>query len=262
MGIAGCSEATRVVVPVTTTTFAGFDTSIYPGDAAMRAWLKPGSPYEWSGYYLAAPCHKDVSWGGKRPTLEAMGWGLTVIFVGQQTFDGVPIVSNARATIIEDQGAAVTCSRTLLSSEQGIIDANDAIAKTSIEGFAPGTVIFLDLEHMDAIPATMEAYYRAWIQQVIRDGRFRPGVYCHRFNAAAIYAGANEAANGVGSTQKIPFWIASTIGFSLTRLPTDVGFPFASMWQGLLDTSQTWSGFTINIDVDLADRHSPSAPPT
>src|SRR4051812_4679787 len=48
--------------------FAGFDTGIYPGDAAMRAW-RQASPYVWVGYYLPAPCHRDVSWSGKREAL-------------------------------------------------------------------------------------------------------------------------------------------------------------------------------------------------
>jgi glycoside hydrolase-like protein len=240
--------------------YAGFDTSIYPGDAAMRAWLKPNSPYEWSGYYLAAPCHKDPSWSGKRATLQTMGWGLAVIFVGQQTFDGVPIISDSRATIIEDVGTQVTCSRTLLSKDQGTIDADDAISKTSLEGFPAGTVIYLDLEHMDAIPSTMEDYYRAWIDRVIVDGKYRPGIYCHHFNASAIYSGATAAAASVGSAENIPFWIASTIGFSMNKRPTDVGFSFASMWQGILGTSETWNGVTLALDVDIADTRSPSAP--
>ena len=42
-------------IPVPTgNTHPGFDTSIYPGDAAMAAWRKPSSPYEWVGYYLKA----------------------------------------------------------------------------------------------------------------------------------------------------------------------------------------------------------------
>src|SRR5690349_21330073 len=34
---------------------AGFDTRVYPGEAALRTW-KQRSPYEWVGYYLPAPC--------------------------------------------------------------------------------------------------------------------------------------------------------------------------------------------------------------
>src|SRR5438067_144329 len=46
----------------------GFDTNVYPGDRAMRAW-KASERYEWVGYYLPAPCHKDASWAGKRERL-------------------------------------------------------------------------------------------------------------------------------------------------------------------------------------------------
>lgn len=67
----------------------GFDTGIYPGDDVMRSW-RATAPYKWVGYYLPAPCHKDDSWSGKRAQLIDMGWGLAVIYVGQQTWSGIP----------------------------------------------------------------------------------------------------------------------------------------------------------------------------
>ena len=51
----------------------------------MRAWKRDGT-YEWVGYYLPAPCHKDDSWSGRRQHLIDNGWGLAVIYVGQQTW--------------------------------------------------------------------------------------------------------------------------------------------------------------------------------
>ena len=63
----------------------GFDTNVYPGDKAMDAWRRSGE-YEWVGYYLQAPCHSDTSWSGKRARLMKDGWGLAVIYVGQQTW--------------------------------------------------------------------------------------------------------------------------------------------------------------------------------
>lgn len=267
-----------ITAPETRATFAGFDTSIYPGDAALRAWMKPGSPYEWVGYYLQAPCHRDTSWSGKRATLTGMGWGFAVIYVGQQTFDGVaavdspattgraatlyatPTAGSAYPTIVEDKGALPTCSRTLLSREQGLAEADDAIAKTAAEGFLTGSVIYLDLERMEAITPAMEAYYGAWVERVLSDGRFFPGIYCHKFNAESIHARASEILRVSGISRRIPFWIASTAGFAIDKHPTDVGYDFASAWQGILDTNQTWSGVTIHIDVDIADSRSPSTP--
>jgi len=70
--------------------YMGFDTGEYPGDDAMRAWRTGDSPYHWSGYYLPSPCHQDEGWEGKRETLTAMGYGLAVLYVGQQTWGRRP----------------------------------------------------------------------------------------------------------------------------------------------------------------------------
>jgi len=67
----------------------GFDTYAYPGDEVMRNW-RDNAPYEWVGYYLNAPCHDGDSWMGKRERLADMGWGMAVIYVGQQTWDKTP----------------------------------------------------------------------------------------------------------------------------------------------------------------------------
>jgi hypothetical protein len=285
LSVAACTEhgiTNPNSIPTPTNNHPGFDTSIYPGDASMSAWLKPGSPYEWVGYYLQAPCHRDPSWMGKRSTLTAMGWGLAVLFVGQQTFDGLPDVQpssfgriglaradslpRARAgimvppTLAEVQSGAVTCSRTLLTTEQGATDAIDAVTKTASEGFPLGTVIYLDIEHMDAIPASMDAYYRAWVQQVLADGRFRVGIYVHKTNAPAIYEGVRRAYSDMNASGSAVFWITTSSGFSIDKAPQDVGFSWASIWQGMYDVAQTWNGATINIDVDVADTASPSSP--
>src|SRR5690349_10370204 len=50
--------AGAVVRTVSNGKHLGFDTNIYPGERALRAWREAG-PYEWVGFYLPAPCHKD-----------------------------------------------------------------------------------------------------------------------------------------------------------------------------------------------------------
>jgi guanyl-specific ribonuclease Sa len=78
----------------------GFDTYTYPGDEVMRAWRHADVPYEWVGYYLpSAPCHKGSSWGGKRETLAALGWGVAVVYVGQQPWGDVSVPAAAAAAI-------------------------------------------------------------------------------------------------------------------------------------------------------------------
>src|SRR5688572_26327436 len=82
----------RIVSDLRAGRHLGFDTYAYPGDEAMQAWREEdGAPYEWVGYYLpSAPCHKGVTWSGKRQTLADMGWGVAVIYVGQQVWSGTP----------------------------------------------------------------------------------------------------------------------------------------------------------------------------
>lgn len=268
----------------------GFDTYAYPGDEAMKAWRQEdGAPYEWVGYYLpSAPCHKGETWSGKRQTLSDMGWGLAVIYVGQQVWSGTPrqrivrtkwvtktvrqvrrvngrrvtrhvkkkvpvrYVTYARAT------PGTSCSTHLVSGARGIKDANDAIARATREGFARGTVVFLDIERMDKVPAAMRDYYKAWTTRVLQDGTFRPGYYVHDHNAKLIYQDVASIFLGAGKTEQPPFWIASGRGFSEDKEPQDVGHQFASVWQGVLDVVQTHNGVRLPIDVNVAAVPSPS----
>jgi hypothetical protein len=273
---AGCAGATTTVPQPVTQSFAGFDTGIYPGDAAMRAWLRPNSPYHWVGYYLPAPCHRDVSFAGKRETLTAMGWGIGVLYVGQQTWEGLPdrvaaadtmrpaadTTRPAADTLRPEPSAqrSITCSRTLLSAAQGSAEADDAIAKASADGFARGTHIFLDVERMTTIPQAMRDYYRSWVARLLADGRFRPAIYSHQRNAAEIYTDVRAVFDAAGVRDEPAFWVSGLSTFTLASSPTDIGVGFARVWQGLFDAAQTWNSVSLRVDVNVADSPSPSAP--
>jgi hypothetical protein len=231
--------------------YLGFDTSNYPGDAAMLAWRR-NAGYDWVGYYLPAPCHKDESWTGKRDTLEAMGWGLAVVYVGQQTWGKTP-----RAGGRTTRGA--TCATNLISPERGRVDAEDAIARTAAEGFPTGTAIFLDIEHMNAVPNAMREYYTAWTERVLEDGRFRPAYYAHNANAQTIYADVRAVLDRRGIESDPPFWIAGGSNFGRDRNPQDVGHEFADVWQGVLDTWEKHDRVRLPIDVNVAAVPSPSS---
>jgi len=94
----------------------------------------------------------------------------------------------------------------------------------------------------------------------LADGRFRPGIYVHKANAAAIYDGVRRAYTDMNASGSAIFWVTSSSGFSLNKSPQEVGFPWASIWQGMLEVNQTWNGATLNIDVDIAAMISPSSP--
>jgi hypothetical protein len=151
-----------------------------------------------------------------------------------------------------------SCSTQFVGAARGIADANDAIAKTAAEGFARGTVIFLDIERMDAVPRAMRDYYNAWTKRVLEDGRFRPAYYAHSFNADLIYSDVKEVLAGAGISADPPFWIASARGFSTDKAPSDVGHAFAQVWQGIIDVVETHNGVRLPIDVNVAQLPSPS----
>lgn len=245
------SHAVTQVADNVTGSHLGFDTNVYPGDKAMAAW-KRSDLYEWVGYYLKTACHKDGSWSGTRSRLLDQGWGLAVIYVGQQTW-GRKVRSTKTG-----KSSNVDCSSKYLTAKQGKLDAADAIAKATHEGFSPGTVIFLDLEYMDVIPHQMRDYYKAWTQAVLDNGMFRPGFYAHTHNATAIHADVKPLFAAAGVQGDPPFWIASEDGFSIDSPPTDVGHKFADVWQGMLDVVRTHNGVRLPIDISVAADASPS----
>jgi hypothetical protein len=267
----------------------GFDTNIYPGDKAMDAWKRSGE-YEWVGYYLKAPCHGDNSWSGTRERLVDQGWGLAVIYVGQQTWGkNLTLASAAKPattrlsvkrskaskaskkshkktrvrTMTRRSSAPVAatgsrCSASYVNAIQGAIDARDAIATAEREGFPKGTVVFLDVEHMDVVAQPMRDYYRAWTRVVLGDGRYQPGIYAHTKNAQTIYEDVNEVFDQAGVDAEPQFWIAGASGFSPSSAPTDVGHAFASAWQGVLDVVRTHNGVRLPVDISVASAASPS----
>jgi hypothetical protein len=275
------STAVNRVTAAVTGRHLGFDTNIYPGDKAMDAWKRSGA-YEWVGYYLGAPCHSDESWTGKRARLVQNGWGLAVIYVGQQTWGNSykPVTTTRKvrvptrtkrgkrtyvtrtmkrtSTIPVATSTDGRCSASFVNTAQGRIDARDAIANTTKEGFPAGTVIFLDVEYMTSVPKRMRDYYRAWTKAVLADGRYRAGIYAHTRNASAIYDDVSEEYALAKVDAEPPFWIAGSSGFSPGSAPTDVGHAFATAWQGQLDVVRTHNGVKLPVDISVAAVPSPS----
>lgn len=244
---------------VTDGTWLGFDTFKYPGDATMRAWKNaPNAPYSWVGFYLPkAPCHKGDTWSGKRQTLIDMGWGIAVVYVGQQTWGRVPkTLTPAQLARLRRRG--VTCNADYLSANRGVQEAVDAIRKTETEGFPRGTVIFLDIERMERVPSKMTDYYKAWVATVLGDGRYRPGIYVHSHNAAEIYKGVKQIYLAAGVDEEPRFWIASARDFDPSKKPTDVGHEFAGMWQGAIDVVRRVADRALPIDINVSNWPSPS----
>ena len=239
--------------------YLGFDTHPYPGDEKMRAWrTAPNAPYQWVGFYLpSAPCHKGTSWSGKRQTLVQMGWGLAVVYVGQQTWGRTPRnLTPSQAASLRKKN--VTCNADLITADRGAQEGQDAIRKTDAEGFPKGTVIFLDIERMEKMPTRMRDYYKSWVATVLTDGTYRPGIYVHSWNAQAVYDDVKSLYAAASVKEEPRFWIASARDFSPEKAPTEVGHDFAGMWQGVIDVVRRVADVALPIDINVSNWRSPS----
>jgi hypothetical protein len=247
----GCAAATP---PAPTSPGAGaggvpgFDLRIHPGAAALAAW-RAASPYRWVGYYLPAPCHTGRSWLGQRTALAAGGWGLAVLFVGEQDW---------AQTAGEPPAGAARCTRANLTEAQGRAHGAEADSVTAGEGFPTGTVVFLDVEAADLISAAMLAYVRGWTEGLLEAGRYQPGLYAHSANAEQLHTSMVMAAARAGGGQP-PLWVVRPAAdFDLSRGPADSGFAWAEIWQAVLDVEETWGGVTLVVDRNVARTADPS----
>jgi len=230
----------------------GFDTLEYPGDTAMAVWRRE-SPYRWVGYYLDAPCRPASTWTGKRATLAAQGWGLAVLYVGEQQWADT-------TSYTPTAGERLLCSRANLTAAQGAADAADAIRVAQAEGFPAGTRIYLNVERVDSVGAGLADYVRAWMRALLDAGTYRPGLYAHDANATALYAllMRDFTARGAGTGPAV--WVARSGNFDLNAAPRESGHPYARVWQGRFNVDESWGDTRIRIDANVADSPSPSSP--
>jgi hypothetical protein len=219
--------------------FAGFDTDIYPGDAAM-SWLKDNTNLAWCGYYLGhAPSHPDTSWMGNRSSLMAAGWGIAPVYVGEQ---------------VTGKGSLNP------SGPKGTQDGNDAVAKLNAEGFAPGSCVYLDLENGRPFPLPLQAYTVSWCAAVAAGG-FQPGVYCSYQLALQVH----------GLVAQALIWAFHVKTLTPTPYPSPYPFPSpvgcgyggAYAWQHVQNAILTVPpahGGTLHVDLDSALVQDPGAP--
>ncbi len=199
-------------------TYLGFDANDYPGDAALPT-LK--QTFAFAGYWLNNPPGANSNtWRGHRATLAQRDFGFLVLFNGRLERE-LHSVSNARALGASDARAAST------SAQQ--------------EGFAPGTVIFLDQEEGGSMNAAQLAYLLAWFDSVAASG-FRAGIYCSGMPAneghGEFTITANYIRDHAGARELVYFVYNDACppspGCAYPKnppQPSQSGVPFASVWQ-------------------------------
>jgi len=134
--------------------YLGFDRNIYPGDSSLPILRKS---FAFTSYWLSPPPgEKRNTWKGKRELLVGQGFGFLVLYRGRDSGE------------LKNETDA---------KEKGNKDAGAAAATAKEEGFAAGTIIFLDIEEGGRLPDTYHQYLRVWLEELKRAG-FVAGVYC------------------------------------------------------------------------------------
>ena len=247
-----------------TEAYLGFDRNEYPGDAALLALRKT---FSFSGYWLTPPPReKENTWVGKRKALEAQGFGFLLLARGRES-----------ATL--GSGA----------EDNGIADAREAASSAKSEGFAAGSLVFLDIEEGGRLSPQFHSYLRAWTDELLRQG-FRPGVYCSGVpvndgNGRTIVTADDIRANQ--GSRDIAFWVfndmcppslgcATPVG---PPVPAKSGVAYAAVWQFVRsprqkETASTCPGYANDgscyaavdaahrwhLDLNVASSNHPSAP--
>lgn len=134
--------------------YLGFDRNTYPGDSSLPILRKS---FAFTSYWLSPPPgEKRNTWKGKRELLLSHGFGFLILYRGPDSGE-----------LKNENGA----------KERGRKDAGEAAAAAKEEGFAAGTIIFLDIEEGGRLPDTYHAYLRAWLDELKR-ASFIAGAYC------------------------------------------------------------------------------------
>src|SRR5215470_17027572 len=195
--------------------FLGFDRNDYPGDAALTALRRT---FSFAGYWLnPPPGARANSWTGKREAVRRAGFGFLLLFNGRPDRE-----------LRESSHAA----------DLGRSDAKAAVAAAKREGFAKGSVLFLDQEEGGLMLPEQKSYIYSWVDGVNGSG-YRAGIYCSGVAApAASIVTANDLRQNAAG-RNIAFWVANdscppSPGCSYPEkhpLPSDSGTEFASVWQ-------------------------------
>jgi Domain of unknown function (DUF1906) len=203
---------------VSSGSYLGLDLNEYPGDEALPVFRKT---FSFISFWLGPPPgEKSNSWHGKRTLLKSHGFGFVVLF-------------NARE------------SRNLRNSadarHKGTLDAQAAAQLAQQEGFAKGTLIFLDIEEGGRLPAPYHEYLQAWSDTLTKAG-YHPGVYCSAIPVDEGHGVHITTAQDIQSHITAPalvYWVYNlscppSPGCAFPPnppSPTQSGFPPTTVWQ-------------------------------
>jgi hypothetical protein len=221
----------------TNETGKGFDACTAPSSANMRAW-KSGSPYSAAGIYIGGPeraCSQPnltASWVSAQT---AAGWALIPIYVGPQAEFGQ------------------------LSSpaSQGTAAADAAISDAEGLGIEPGATLYDDMEsYPSSDNSAVVGFVSAWTIELHRY-QYEAGLYSSSDSGVTALAGTfSNSADAAPDVIYDALWNGAA-NTSDANIPADDWAYHQRIHQYSGGVSQTYGGYTLNVDQDYLNVQQP-----
>lgn len=221
----------------------GFDTCHAPSLAAMSAWWK-SSPYRALGIYIGGPnraCADGNLSNRWVHSVNAMGWKLVPIYVGQQA----PCTRQAHLGLMSAKSEA----------DDAASAADAAASRAASLGIAQGSAIYFDLESYGrkntACTDTVVRYIGAWTGRLHAHG-YLAGVYSSA--GSGIVDLMHTSLPGVARPDAL--WIArwdNARSVQDASVPNNAWTPHQRIKQFTGGHKETHGGVSINIDRDWLD---------
>ena len=204
--------------PEPSRSYLGFDRNVYPGDTALPVLQKT---FAFASYWLSPPPGEKLNtWKGKRELLVSHGFGFLVLYRGRDSSE-LKTETDAK--------------------EKGSQDANASAAAAREEGFASGTIIFLDIEEGGRLSPAYHEYLGVWSEELKRAG-FLAGVYCSGIpvkEEATVTVTTAESIRKQGPLHEMVIWAFNDVcppspGCGFPRnppAPPASGISYAAVWQ-------------------------------
>lgn len=251
---AAASAAPMVATPGSFTGY-GFDACEAPGQAQMNAW-RASSPYSAVGIYIGGSnrlCPQAQLSADWVRTQVRLGWRLLPIHVGPQ----------ANCTDYDDVMAPDRPTAEL----EGRAEADVAIAAAQALAIGPRSTLYYDLEDYDITDQDCRraalSFLSGWTERLKARGYFS-GVYS---NLSAAITSLSHADNVSAGSYRMPdeIWFAWENGRADAVTDDRVTSPrwnsHARIHQYDLDTTRTYGGVTLPVDLNWVDVGSGSVPP-
>lgn len=234
-----------------TYTGKGFDACTAPSQAAMNAW-QASSPYSAVGVYISGSFR-----GCAQPNLTASwvtsqtgnGWHLIPIDVGRQA-----PCTNYSLKMSTDPATA---------KAQGVTAAAGAITAASNLGIPAGSAVYSDIEAYTSTAsckAAVLSYLSGWTE------RLHAGGYLSGFYSSAA-SGIKDAASEYGNPAYTrvdhlfyAWWNGAADTNTGSYVPSSYWSDHQRIHQYAGEVTETWGGYSINIDRDYLDVGNGSTP--